>query len=71
MRGSFPDLTNANFWPTLASLETVEPRTGKGCGGDGYWEAFTGYHIVPVECGLPVSPSDLDILVYYLGGFAF
>lgn len=60
MGGIFPDLTNANFWPKAKSLLGVRSRVRDECAG----APLNG---APAGCGLPVKPSDLDILVYFLG----
>lgn len=68
MGGIFPDLTNQNIWSKVESLEDVHTRVPDACLSDEppfdpdfpereAWE----------PCRMPVSPSDLDLLVYYLG----
>ncbi|MDQ3000739.1 MAG: hypothetical protein M3Y08_05715 [Fibrobacterota bacterium] len=69
MGGIFPDLTNANFWPTVQSLRTVESRVNLGCGGPGFYDEFSKTWIEADKCRMPVLPSDLDILMDYLVSF--
>ncbi|MEO6096438.1 MAG: hypothetical protein ABIW76_12345 [Fibrobacteria bacterium] len=58
--GIFPDLTNANFWATVESLRDVESRVSGDCSGT------DPSHPPVAGCRLPVKPSDLDILLYFL-----
>ena len=60
--GLFPDLTNANFWPTMKALQDVRNRVPAECSSSMPYAGSS-----PSGCKLPVNPSDLDILVYFLG----
>ena len=61
--GIFPDLTNQNFWQKVDSLNLIQSRVPNSCD-----ENYSSDMVGPLEpCKLPTSPSDLDLLVYYMG----
>jgi len=60
--GVFPDLTNADFWETAQSLRSVRDRVLNECRSPVMYQGSS-----PPGCHLPFKPSDLDILVYFLG----
>jgi hypothetical protein len=62
--GIFPELTNANIWEHVASLNKVDTRTQTGCEYD--YDEITGYWKEKCTRTLPSNPSDLDHLVYSL-----
>ncbi len=66
--GIFPDLNNQNFWSMVDSLRFVHSRVPDGCTTSNPPDDPNFPSPAPAEpCRMPVSPSDLDLLVYYLG----
>jgi hypothetical protein len=59
MGGIFPDLTNDNIWFKARSLGNIKSRVDCPEPSPDYAPSL--------ECKLPVKPSDLDILIYFLG----
>lgn len=68
MGGIFPDLTNQNIWSKVDSLQFVHSRVPDACTTSNPPDDPNFPQVTPQEpCRMPVSPSDLDLLVYYLG----
>jgi hypothetical protein len=68
MGGIFPDLTNQNIWSKVESLRGLHSRVPDACtSNEPPLDPNFPEPAVTEPCRMPVSPSDLDVIVYYLG----
>ena len=67
--GVFPELTQANIWAKIKSLQTIQPRSEKVCTDIPHYGYYGTYFTQECHMNKARNPSDLDLLIENLDWF--